>query len=134
MNTARFLKTDNTTLGVTNLAGAPNPAQTTGDFIFGTADGSATGEAGLKVVVVGGSGTSGGGTVTAHTVLQGASSTQVIPIGAKGWTVSIITGTASIGAATGLPAGFSDADTNTLAATISVVTSSASSAYVRWNT
>lgn len=90
-------------------------------------------------------GTSGGGgssvgivvspqSVTPHNTLLGASASQVIPIGAKGWSVSIITGTATVGSASLLPAGFSDSDPNTLLATIIVTTDSASSAYVRWNT
>lgn len=72
--------------------------------------------------------------VTPHSVNVPASTTQTIPTGAKGWTVAILTGTATINGAAALPAGFSDSDTNTLAAGFDVVTASASTAYVRWNT
>ncbi len=74
-----------------------------------------------------------GQTVTPHVVLLGASDSQVIPIGAKGWTVSFLTGTGTVGGAA-VPAGFSDSDPNPLAATLTIATDSASSAYVRWNT
>lgn len=70
--------------------------------------------------------------VTPHFVLLSASS-QVIPIDAKGWTVSILTGTGSIGGVA-VPAGVSDSDTNTLFATVTIVADAASTAYVRWNT
>lgn len=76
----------------------------------------------------------GGQSVAHHEILLGASATQIIPIGAKGWTVSVLTGTATVGSAAALPAGFSDNDPNTLTNTLTITTAAASSAYVRWNT
>lgn len=73
-------------------------------------------------------------TVTLHTALLGASATQAIPTGAKGYLVVVITGTATINATASVPAGVSLSDVNTLAAGFSVVTASASSAFVAWNT
>jgi hypothetical protein len=62
----------------------------------------------------------------------GASASGTIPIGAKGWTFTVLSGTATFG---GVPvsAGFSDSDPNILLAAISYSTGSASSAYVRYN-
>ncbi len=71
--------------------------------------------------------------VTPHIVVLDAEETQVIPIGAKGWTFSVLTGTATVNGET-VPAGFSDSDSQPLAATITVITAAASSAYIRWNT
>lgn len=85
----------------------------------------------LQGVSASGSGTAG--PKTPHPVSLGASATQVIPIGAKGWTITVITGTATINGAS-VPAGFSDSDDGPLAAAITVITAAASSAYVRWNT
>lgn len=78
--------------------------------------------------------TSGGSTpVTPHFVLLGASASQTIPSGARGWTVTFLTGTGTIGTRA-VPAGFSDSSEQTLAASIAVTTDAASSGYVRWNT
>lgn len=71
--------------------------------------------------------------VIPHFVLLGASQTQDIPFGARGWSVSFLTGTGTIGAVS-VPAGFSDSDANTLTINLTVTTNSASSAYIRWNT
>lgn len=79
---------------------------------------------------------SGGGgsqTVTPHFVSVSASASGTIPSGAKGWTFTVVSGTATFGGVS-VPAGFSDSDTNTLSSAISYSTSSASSAYVRYNT
>ena len=62
----------------------------------------------------------------------GASSSITIPIRAKGWSVSFIAGSGTIGGIS-VPAGFSDSDQNTLLSTITVTTNAASSAYVRYN-
>lgn len=87
--------------------------------------------------------TSGGGipvtpqTVTASPHNLAASTSITIPAGAKGWTVSCLTGTLSIvcgTTASALPAGLSDGDANTTAVDITITTASASTAYVRWNT
>lgn len=67
----------------------------------------------------------------------GASASLVIPAGAKGWTVSCLTGTLTLATSTtasALPAGFSDSDPNIVGAAITVTTASASTAYVRWGT
>jgi hypothetical protein len=71
--------------------------------------------------------------VTQTIQLLGASSSVVIPINACRWTVTVLTGTATIGAATGLPAGFSDSDEGRLLATITVTTAASSTAYVRYS-
>lgn len=76
-------------------------------------------------------------TVTSSPHNLAASTTITIPAGAKGWTVTCITGTLSITCGTtasALPAGFSDSDTNIVGADITVTTGSASTAYVRWGT
>lgn len=71
--------------------------------------------------------------VTPNFDLLGASDSRSIPVGAKGWTATILTGTGTIGGLA-VPAGFSDGDPNTLLAAINVTTDGGSSAYVRWNT
>lgn len=71
--------------------------------------------------------------VTPNFDLLGASDSRSIPVGAKGWTATILTGTGTIGGLA-VPAGFSDGDSNTLLAAINVTTDGGSSAYVRWNT
>lgn len=86
------------------------------------------------ILAAGGGGGGGGGTpVTPTFVSLGASASQDIPIGAKGWTVTFLTGTGTVGGSA-VPAGFSDSDGNTLAAAITVTTDAASTAYIRWNT
>lgn len=72
-------------------------------------------------------------TVTRHSILLSASA-QVIPAGAKGYGFTVITGTASDGTASGLPAGFSQSDYNTLAAGFTVTAAAASTCFVYWNT
>lgn len=76
--------------------------------------------------------------VTANVASLSASA-QIIPVGAKGWTATCLTGTITItagggGSAASLPAGFSDGDPNTLLNTVTVTAAAASTAYVRWNT
>jgi len=75
--------------------------------------------------------------VTSKPQNLGASSSLTIPAGAKGWTVTCLTGTLSIACGTtasALPAGFSDSDPNIVGADIIITTDLASTAYVRWNT
>lgn len=72
-------------------------------------------------------------TVTRHSVLLSASP-QLIPTGAKGYGFTVITGTASDGTVSGLPAGFSQSDANTLAAGFTVTAAAASTCFVYWNT
>ena len=83
-------------------------------------------------------GVSGGGlvvaqpTVTQHgSVVSGAGT---IPVGAKGWSFTVLTGPiASFNGAANLPVGFSDSDANTLAAAISY-DATGGTAYVRYAT
>lgn len=75
------------------------------------------------------------GTASPHNLA--ASTPITIPAGAKGWTVTCLTGTLSIACGTtasALPAGFSDSDPNIVGADITVTTASASTGYVRWGT
>lgn len=65
--------------------------------------------------------------------LKTAGQSGTIPAGAKGWTFTVITGTATFGGAA-VPAGFSDSDANTLAAAISYSFDTPGTGYVRWNT
>lgn len=134
----KILAADNTYLAVTNIAGTANKQQQLQGVPLGTSDGSSTGAVGVKIV---GAGTGGAinvvsvpQTVTLHTALLGASATQAIPTGAKGYLVSILTGTATVNTTASCPAGLFLSDSNTLAAGFSVVTDSASSAFVAWNT
>ncbi len=61
----------------------------------------------------------------------GASSTLVIPSGAHNWTFTVLTGTATINNAS-VPAGFSDSSEAEILSAITIVTGSASSAYIRY--
>ena len=70
--------------------------------------------------------------VTPNFISLGASTSGTIPINAKGWTVTILTGSATIGGQNVL-AGFSDEDKNSPLAAIIISTGSSSSAYIRYN-
>ena len=72
------------------------------------------------------------GTVTPNIVSVGASASGSIPSGAKGWTITFLSGTGTLGGRA-VSAGFSDSDTNTTAAAIAYTTNANSSAYVRYN-
>lgn len=73
--------------------------------------------------------------ITQHaSIVVPASTTQSIPIGAREWTITILTGTATFNGAAGLPAGFSDSGEAALVAAISITTDATSTAYVRWGT
>lgn len=61
-----------------------------------------------------------------------ASTSGTIPIGARGWTFAVLTGTGTFGGVA-VAAGFSDCDTNTLKTAIAYTTDAASTAYVRFN-
>lgn len=87
----------------------------------------------LKTSGAGGGSSPAGAPVTVTSAIVPQSTTATIPIGAKGWTFTVLTGTATFNGAAALPAGFSDSDVNTLAAAISYTTASASTAYVRYN-
>lgn len=55
-----------------------------------------------------------------------------IPVGAIGWTFTILTGTADFNGANNLPAGFSDSDPTILKTAISINVDTASTAYLRY--
>lgn len=77
---------------------------------------------------------SGSATVTQHSAVVSASGSGSIPIGAKNWSFTVLTGTATFNGAASLPAGFSDSDTGVLAVAIAYSTDAASTAYVRYAT
>lgn len=58
---------------------------------------------------------------------------QVVPIGAKGWSATFLTGTGTINSQA-VPAGTSIGDTNVTANTVTIAVDADSSAFVRWNT
>lgn len=134
-----ILTAGNAYLIVTNLAGAPASVQTLTGIPIGTSDGSATGSLGVKIV---GAGTGGAISVTstpqtatlAAPTLLGASATGTIPVGAKGYQISILTGTATVQGTALIPAGANFSSNNTVAATITVTTASTSSALLAWET
>lgn len=84
----------------------------------------------------GGTGGGGGGTttpVTPHFKALGASGSQVIPSGAKGYFIAILTGTGTIGGEA-VSVGVSVGSQNTQGASITVTTAASSSAFVSWET
>lgn len=72
-------------------------------------------------------------TVTANFEDLAATESQVIPVGAKGWAVTVFTGSATINGKT-VVEGYSGGDPNTLANTVTVTMAAASTGFVRWNT
>jgi hypothetical protein len=68
-----------------------------------------------------------------HFAALAAGETGSIPVGAFNWTVTILTGTATIGGLT-VPAGFSDSDAAELETAIEVVTGTPGTAYIRYST
>jgi len=93
------------------------------------------------LLALGGGGAGGGGsglpvvpqTITPTSAVKTAGQSGAIPAGAKGWTFTVLTGTATFNGAAGLPAGFSDSDPNTLAVAISYALDTPGTAYVRYN-
>lgn len=74
-----------------------------------------------------------GGTPGAFTNANvGASASATIPAGARNWSVVVITGTATVGSASALPAGFALNDAGPLNADLTVTTDAASTAYVQY--
>lgn len=73
-------------------------------------------------------------TVTSVSVAVPQSTSGSIPAGAKGWTFTVLTGTATFNGVAGLPASFSDSDPNVTGAAISYATAGTSTAYVRYGT
>lgn len=145
MGPYQILTSVNGPLAVTNLValGSPTPGgQTYSNPPLGTVNGSATGELGMKVVLAGSTSVSGGGipvvstpqTVTLNTALLGASVSQTIPTGAKGYFFAILTGTATVNGTPSVPAGVSLGDPNTVAAGFAIATDAGSSAFMAWNT
>lgn len=136
----RFFTAANAQLAVTNIAGAPS-VQYVSEFMFGTVGSTATGEAGLKVLIAGSTTASGGGVVTtpqtatlAAPSLLGASSSATVPVGAKGYQISVLTGTATIAGTALIPAGVTISSNNTVAVAIVVTTAATSTALVAWET
>lgn len=86
----------------------------------------------------GSAGTSGTGssatTATQVSAAKTAGQSVVIPAGAKEWTVSIWTGTATVNGAAGCPAGFSDGSEKANAATITIAFDTPGTGYVRYAT
>lgn len=138
----QILTSVNGPLSVTNVVSAGSQTiQTFSNPPLGTVGGSATGELGLKVLIAGSTTASGGGVVTtpqtatlAAPSLLGASSTATVPIGAKGYQISVLTGTATIMGTALIPAGVTISSNNTVAAAIAVTTAATSSALVAWET
>lgn len=77
--------------------------------------------------------TESGGVGTYTFASLGASGSTTIPISAKSWTVSFLTGTGTIGGQT-VSAGFSDSDDKQPTVAITITTAAASSAYIRYST
>ncbi len=73
-------------------------------------------------------------TTTQVSAAKTAGQSVVIPVGAKEWTVSIWTGTATVNGAAGCPAGFSDGSTKINAATITIAFDTPGTGYVRYST
>ena len=66
-------------------------------------------------------------------VAVGASGSGSIPVGARGWSFKILTGTGTFGGVT-VPTSFSDSNEAGLLTAIPYTTAAASSAYVRYHT
>lgn len=74
-------------------------------------------------------------TATLHApTLLGASASVTIPAGAKGYQISILTGTATVKGTALIPAGVTISSDREQAASITVTTAAASSALVVWET
>lgn len=71
--------------------------------------------------------------VTSHFKTLAAGETQVIPVGAKGYSVSILTGTATI-EGEAVPAGYSVGEEKKLLATVTVTCDTPGTATVSWDT
>lgn len=77
-------------------------------------------------------GTAGGGApTTSNFHAMTASQSFDIPAGAKGWSVSLLTGTGTVGGVAVI-ASFNDGDPRTTAAAITITTGLTSTAYVRY--
>lgn len=105
-----------------NTAAQANPAPWT------------TTEAAVEVLVnaLGAGGTSSGTTLVPN--LLGASTTVTVPAGAKGYLITVMTGTATIAGVAAIPAGITFSSSRVVAVAIAVTTASASSAVVAWET
>lgn len=71
--------------------------------------------------------TTPGSVTSTSSIVTGAGS---IPIGAKGWTFTVLSGTPTFNGATSLPVGFSDSDINTVKTAIAY-DATGGSAYLR---
>lgn len=70
---------------------------------------------------------------TPHFEDLAATEQQIIPVGAKGYAIIILTGTATINGKTA-PAGMAISDSNKQLATITVICGTPGTAFVAWNT
>ncbi len=66
-------------------------------------------------------------------VIIGPLTTGTIPAGSKGWTLAVLSGSATFMGVT-VPVGFSDSDSYTLSTPIIYTTGTNSTLYVRFNT
>lgn len=131
--------TSSTILTITAInPGADGNGISTTETMASASWGAATTTGGVSAALLtsgsGGGSSPAGAPITINSAAVPQSTTGSIPIGAKGWTFTVLTGTATFNGVTSLPAGFSESDVNTLAAVISYTTASASTAYVRYNT
>lgn len=133
----KILTSANAYLAVTNIAGTAGAQQQLQGLPLGTADGTATGTVAVKVMGTGTGGAFVGAeptTTFASPVVMGANATNSIPSGAKGWQVSVTSGTATVNGTVGVPAGVTLSSSHTLASGFSVTTAAASSAVLAWET
>lgn len=138
-NTSVTASGDATTLTVTAIQiGADGNSITTTESIANASWGGATLSGGVSgALVVAGAGSGGSiivtsPAVTENPVAMGASASQVIPVGAKSWAAVLLTGTGTInGVALPLNVPVSG---GTLAATVTIATGSASTAFVLYET
>lgn len=132
-----FAAGSNLRLAVTNWL-STGVVDTVGGVPLGTADGTATGEVGAKVLLIGGTApTPATISATPHWPAVGASATVTIPIGAKTWVVVFILGTGTIGGRN-VSVGFSLNSGGfagySLATAITVTTAAASDAIIYYET
>jgi hypothetical protein len=66
--------------------------------------------------------------------LLGAAASATVPVGAKGYVITVMTGTATIAGVAAIPAGITFSSNRVVATAIVVLTAAASSAVVAWET
>lgn len=93
-----------------------------------------TTEAAVELLLNGlGAGSTSSGTTLVPNLL-GASATATVPAGAKGYLITIMTGTATVAGVAAIPVGITFSSSRVVATAIVVTTASASSAVVAWET